>query len=79
MLPLRIYGDDMTAEAALRRMRRRIFTYPDNKIEQAQRVLLYLKHRMMRSREIHPYPVGQWSGLTRGELRRSGTCETDWY
>jgi hypothetical protein len=24
-------------------------------------------------------PVGPYSGLTRAELARTGTCETDWY
>ena len=26
----------------------------------------------------HVEPVGAWSGLTRYELARTGTCETDW-
>lgn len=26
-----------------------------------------------------PELVGPYSGLTRSELRQSGTCETDWY
>ncbi len=66
----------MTSEQALRRMRQNIFNYPPEKEAQAQRVLLYLKKRSLRLRKAPK--VGPYSGLTRQELRRSGTCETDW-
>ena len=70
-----------TAQTALRTMRQKIFDYPDDKEEQADRVLTYLKVRMLRERDKVKLPpaVGQWSGLTRGELARTGTCETDWF
>lgn len=69
----------MTSEQALRRIRARIFDYPEHKEEQAMRVLLYLKKRHLRYRENIPQPVGPYSGLTRAELRKTRTCETDWY
>ncbi len=69
---------------ALQRMRRAIFSYDDTpKEEQAGRVLLYLKARKMRGQAMEPtpsaYQVGPYSGLTRQELRATGTCETDWF
>lgn len=63
---------------ALRRMRQRIFDYPPEKEEQADKVLSYLKCRMLRDRET-TIVVGKYSGLTREELARTGTCETDWF
>lgn len=70
------------SEFALRRMRSQIFDYDETPKEaQAKRVLLYLKARTLRGRRIEHQqePVGPYSGLTRRELRRTGTCETDWY
>lgn len=66
---------------ALQRMRSRIFRYDDTPKEaQAERVLVYLKERKMRHRPTpSAYRVGPYSGLTRRELRATGTCETDWY
>lgn len=69
----------MTSEQALRRIRQRIFDYPPDKEEQAMRVLQYLKARHIRYRDRPIEPRGPYSGLTRSELRKSGTCETDWY
>lgn len=64
--------------AALRRMRQRIFSYPGQREAQADRVLAYLKMRSLR--DPGPVPiVGPYSGLTRPELARTGTCETDWF
>lgn len=70
--------------AALQRLRQRIFDYDDTPKEaQAERVLGYLKARKMRDdidEAVPPaYRVGPYSGLTRRELRKTGTCETDWY
>ena len=69
----------MTSEQALRRIRARIFDYPEHKEEQAMRVLTYLKRRMMRYRDRAQEPVGPYSGLTRAQLRATRTCEPDWY
>lgn len=69
----------MNSEQALRRMRQRIFDYPQDKEEQADRVLLYLKKRMLRNRKNETKATGPYSGLTRNELAKTGTCETDWY
>lgn len=70
----------MTSEQALRRMRQRIFDYPEHKEAQAQRVLLYLKHRMMRNRRNQPdlRVRGPYSGLTRAEMP-GWLCETDFF
>ena len=35
--------------------------------------------RRAKIRRNTPKNVGVFSGLTRSELRRSGTCETDWF
>jgi hypothetical protein len=70
------------SEQGLRRMRQRIFDYDGTPKEaQADRVLYYLKKRKMRGIEAagQQAPVGYYSGLTQTELRKSGTCETDWY
>ena len=65
---------------ALTVMRQRIFDYDDaGKGEQAVRVLQYLKSRKLRADRDKILPVGRYSGLTRAELRASGTCESDWY
>lgn len=69
----------MTSETALSKIRGKIFSYPEHKEEQAMRVLHYLKRRMIRARTERQEPRGPYSGLTRAELRRTRTCETDWY
>ena len=69
----------MTSEQALRRIRARIFAYPEQKEAQAMRVLTYLKKRMMRDREQAQEKIGPYSGMTRGQLRATRTCEPDWY
>ncbi len=67
------------AELALRHMRQRIFDYPPEKGEQADRVLRYLIKRMLRERTGRKAATGPYSGLTRDELARTGTCEPDWF
>ena len=69
----------MTSETALRRIRQRIFDYPPHKEDQADRVLQYLKARMLRYREKYKPARGPYSGMTRLELAQSRTCEPDWY
>lgn len=69
----------MSSEQAVRRMRQRIFNYPDDRQDQADRVLAYLKARMMRKRQPDTEERGPYSGLTRAELARTRTCETDWF
>ena len=71
--------NEMTSEQALRRIRQRIFDYPEDKEAQADRVLAYLKKRMLRNRTNIIELKGQYSGLTKRELVLTGTCETDWY
>ena len=69
----------MTSERALQQIRHQIFEYPEDRAEQAMRVLAYLKMRMLRERQAQPVSIGLYSGLTKRELRRTGTCETDWF
>ena len=68
-----------SSEKSLREIRRKIFDYSEEKEAQADRVLRYLKLRVLRSRNNKTLPTGTYSGLTRGELARSGTCEPDWF
>ena len=63
---------------ALRMMRQRIFDFPPEQEERADRVLAYLKARVLRQSRRRG-PVGPYSGLTRHELRMTGTCEPDWF
>lgn len=63
---------------ALRRMRMYIFAYPDSEQDRADKVLCYLKERSLRDRRDGSATL-PYSGLTRAELRKSGTCETDWF
>jgi hypothetical protein len=67
--------------AALRRIRQKIFDYPEHKEAQANRVLGHLKTRKLR--DIHVERAnetkGPFSGLTRRELVASRTSETDWF
>ena len=67
----------MTSIIALRQIRQRIFDYPDAQEAKADRVLAYLKRRTQRTLQV--VAVAPYSGLTRQELRQSGTCDTDWY
>jgi len=69
------------SQRALRRIRQKIFSYPEHREAQASRVLHYLKARYLRDRrdERQHAPVGPYSGLSRRELAATGTCETDWY
>lgn len=39
--------------------------------------IIALKSKL--ANEDYEKPTGQWSGLTRQELARTGTSETDWY
>ena len=71
-----------SSKSALRKMRQKIFDYDNTPNEKkAERVLRYLKKRVLRQRkqERENAPVGQYSRLTRQELAKTGTCETDWY
>lgn len=63
---------------AVRRLRSKIFDYPPEKCGQADRALEYLLERAQRQRRDERQSVGPYSGLTRRELARTGTVETDW-
>lgn len=38
-----------------------------------------VKERLRKARSQQVHQVGPYSGLTRNELRMSGTCEADWF
>ncbi|MGX1201180.1 hypothetical protein [Marinobacter sp. MBR-105] len=69
------------SKLALRRIRAKIFDYPEHLEAKASRVLHYLKARHLRDRRAErlAQPTGRFSGLTRAELAATGTCETDWF
>lgn len=47
--------------------------------DRVSKILGKVLDRRAKIRSNAPQSVGVFSGLTRGELRRSGTCETDWF
>ena len=65
-------------ENILRRLRQRAFDYPESMAEKFDRVLGKVKSRMLSARPSALEKRGPFSGLTRGELAMSRTCETDW-
>lgn len=69
------------SKIALRRIRTKIFDYPEQLEAKASRVLEYLKARHLRDRRAErlAQPTGPFSGLTRTELAATGTCEADWF
>ena len=72
----------ISSEAALRRMRQKIWDFDGTPREaQAERVLQYLKKRVIRTRKQleQNAPRGPYSGLTKRELAMTRTCETDWF
>ena len=67
----------MTSEQALRQIRQRIFDYPPEKQDQADRVLRYLKARKLRYQKDER-KRGPYSGLTRSEMP-GWLCEPDFF
>jgi len=68
----------MNYERIVRNIRRDPRLFADDAVK-IGRVLMKAKSKMLAQREPKPQPVGPYSGLTRAELRATGTCETDWY
>jgi len=68
----------MNYERIVRNIRRDPRLFADDAVK-IGRVLMKAKSKMLAQRERKPQPVGPYSGLTRAELRATGTCETDWY
>lgn len=64
---------------ALLQLRQKIFNYPPTIADKADRVLCYLKERKMRDNKNQSKTTGPYSGLTRRELKHTGTCEPDWF
>ena len=64
---------------SIRQKRQQILDNWDNdaKCDLLTAELIALKSKL--ANEEYEKPVGQWSGLTRQELAKTGTCETDWY
>ena len=71
----------MNYEKIVRKIRNGDALWSENDIiaEKAYRVLGKAKTKMLAQRVIVSEKIGQWSGMTRSELSRSGTIETDWY
>lgn len=68
-----------SVSSRIREIRRTIFDVAD---EEATKMSAELESLKSRLRELEPAPApvrGPWSGLTRGELAATGTCEPDWY
>ena len=65
-------------ESQLRRLRRddRLWTETDDKVFN---LIGKTKERLRKLRAKTPRQVGPYSGLTKAELRQSGTCEPDWF
>jgi len=69
----------MNTENLLRALRRhRLLWEGGPKGEQVSRLIRRAKERLIRERRDNE-ARGVYSGLTRAELRKSRTCETDWY
>lgn len=71
------------AESKIRKLRQDVWNYPEGssgeqviqaKIERAKKSLFRARNRAATQPKTGPF-----SGLTKSELRKSGTCETDWY
>lgn len=63
----------------LRHIRQRVFDYPAAVEEKVERVMQQVKRRVLEKQETAPVERGPFSGLTRAELAKTGTCEADWY
>lgn len=63
-------------ERKLRRIRQQIDDKPELEAD-----LIETKALLLKAREETPERerVGPYSGLTRRELSKTGTCETDWF
>jgi len=61
-----------------RKLRQRIFDYPDNLQEKADRILKKaIVGKILQNKKTEA--KGIYSELTKQELAKTGTCETDWY
>lgn len=69
----------MKYDIILRRLRQRVFDYPPHMDEKVSRVMEKVKARKIAAQNSQPRKTGPYSGLTRGELAKTGTCETDWF
>lgn len=78
-------GDPIkVAERELRRLRSMLFDNPTPEQEaQIEREIDEVKYNLLKATErrdqFRSQQKGPYSGLTRGELRASGTSEPDWY
>lgn len=69
----------MNIEMLVRNLRRHPLLWDDGpKGEQVSRLLRKALTRQAATR-VASAPTGPYSGMTRDELRRSRTCEPDWY
>lgn len=65
-------------EAEIRRIRGAMFTLSEYDQERAGESIDRLKRRLADARKSEE-TKGQFSGLTRKELAKTGTCEADWF
>lgn len=67
-------------EARLRHLRKIIWDYEGDRADEIADDMVATKAALLKARNAGPKPpVGPYSGLTRQELRQTGTSETDWY
>lgn len=71
----------MNYERLLRKLRRDDRLFDESAEHKINRVLLAVKARVLDTQRLQrlQHAAGPYSGLTRAELRRTGTCEPDWY
>lgn len=72
--------DEAGLESRLRKLRSKVFDFGDEAYAEIEKEMEATKAALLAVRSRGGQgPTGPYSGLTRSELRRSGTAETDWY
>ena len=67
-------------EKEIRTLRQNMFNLAtEDEQDKAGEQIAALKKELHRVRQGVTVPVGRYSGLTRQELARTGTCEPDWF
>ena len=70
----------MNYDRLVRRIRNSHLLFDTEDDHKIHRILSKALTGLRKERERGPAaPVGPYSGMTRRELARSGTCEPDWY
>lgn len=72
--------DEQRYERLLRKLRNDPRLWEEGETgDRISRLIDKAKTRLSKVRRKMPKQVGPYSGLTKQELRASGTCETDWF